>query len=150
MKNKEGRLPIKPLKFSTTTSVLFEKLPIIPLLKKLSAFHGIRNFISQFTTARLNPNVYPVFSRPVLILYSFLGLKIPRVHKYSIPQPKPISAQSFILHSCRSVLLSAGNWRSHNLDLCEFHQYNYICLYQRLQTTFPTLSANRMVTFRDG
>ena len=49
------------------------------------------------------------------------------------------------LHSCRIVFLSAFNWRSHNLERCQYHQYNYISLYQRLQTAVPTHSADRTV-----
>jgi len=61
------------------------------------------------------------------------------------PSTKTPKRPVILLHSCRSVFHSDCNWRSHNLECCEYHQHNYISLFQRLPTAFPTHSADRTV-----
>jgi len=116
----------KTLKLATGSSDFLEKLLVPLLVKKFSAFYVHTQLVAVFTTDRIYPDDYPVYARPVLILYSPLSLVDPRYHSHSISPPKPISVQSLIFHSCRSILLSACKWRSHSLELCEYHKYNYI------------------------
>ena len=103
-------------------------------------------FIAVFTTARIDTDNYTFYSRPVLILYSSQRLVHPRDHEHEIPPPETNSAPSFTLRNCSTVLLPTCNWRSYYLEPCEYHQYNYISVNERLETAFPNLSAARTVT----
>ena len=116
LKSEEGFLHNKNNELTTCSSVILEKL-IVPLqVNKFSAFYWQSQIVAVFTKARLNPDDYPVFSRPLLILYSHLRLRNTRKHKNSNlnkTHKRPIihSAQ---LQKCLTV---SCNWF---LIICSF------------------------------